>query len=187
MLQTVRTEKPCRVCARGFLPLQPLQVVCSPTCARKMGPLARKAAKADRQQTRARLEELKPLTYWVKQAQVAFNSWIKVRDRALPCISCGKGEGASWNGQDFHAGHFLSTGARPELRFDEANVHKQCAACNTHLSGNLILYRVGLVGRIGQAEVDRLEGPHEPKRYRADDLKAITTEYRARLKAARCN
>jgi hypothetical protein len=77
----------------------------------------------------------------------------------------------------------LSTGARPELRFDENNVHRQCEPCNTSLGGNLILYRLELIRRIGQTEVDRLEGPHEPKRYRADDLKAITATYRAKLKA----
>jgi hypothetical protein len=62
-------------------------------------------------------------------------------------------------------------------------VHKQCEPCNTHLSGNLIPYRDELIRRIGRQALERLEGPHPPKHYSADDLKAITADYRARLKA----
>jgi hypothetical protein len=84
----------------------------------------------------------------------------------------------------WHAGHYLSTGARPELRFDEQNLHKQCSACNTHLSGNLVLYRAELIRRIGLDEVERLEGPQDPKKYTIDELKAIRDDYRKRLKVS---
>lgn len=170
--------KRCAVCPKDFHPRNSMQTVCSPTCARRLGPLARRAAKEDRAKVRKRLEELRPLSYWVRQAQEAFNAWIRARDALRPCVSCGRHHQGKWN-----AGHYLSTGARPELRFDENNVHRQCEPCNTSLGGNLILYRLELIRRIGQTEVDRLEGPHEPKRYRADDLKAITATYRAKLKA----
>ena len=46
-------------------------------------------------------------------------------------------------------------------------------------SGNLGPYRMELIKRIGQEKVDWLEGPHEPKRYTIDDLKAIKAHYRA--------
>jgi hypothetical protein len=46
-------------------------------------------------------------------------------------------------------------------------------------SGNLGPYRIELIKRIGQEKVDWLEGPHEPKRYTIDDLKAIKAHYRA--------
>jgi hypothetical protein len=171
MLQSASRPKPCRVCRQDFTPVRPLQVVCGLRCARKVPVAARKAVKA-------KIDALRPLGYWRDQAQVAFNAWIRERDKALPCISCGRFHSGKWN-----AGHYLSTGARPELRFDEANVHRQCEPCNTHLSGNLIPYRVELIRRIGQAGVDRLEGPHAARRFRADDLKAIRDDYRARLKA----
>ena len=63
------------------------------------------------------------------------------------------------------------------MRFDERNVHKQCAPCNTHLSGNAVLYRIALIYKIGTVGVDWLESHHEPKHYTIDDLKAIKNVY----------
>jgi hypothetical protein len=34
------------------------------------------------------------------------------------------------------------------------------------------------------AEVERLEGPNEPKKYTIEELRAIRDEYRARLKVS---
>ena len=114
---------------------------------------------------------------WAEEAQTAFNAWIRARDDGLPCISCGRHHQGQW-----HAGHYLSTGARPELRYTESNVHRQCAPCNTHLSGNAVLYRIGLVDRIGLDAVEWLEGPHQLPKWTADDYKAIRETYLAKLK-----
>ena len=70
----------------------------------------------------------------------------------------------------------------PELRFTETNCHKQCQPCNTHLHGNLVLYRVALIEKVGMAEVAFLEGPHTPAKWTVDDLKAIKAEYKNALK-----
>lgn len=174
----LEATKQCRCCPNFFHPRSTMAVVCSPDCALKLVRLTKREAKADRVKTRARLDELRPLSYWTKQAQQAFNAWVRWRDREQPCISCGRHHAGKVN-----AGHFLSTGARPELRFVEVNCHLQCEPCNTHLAGNLIPYRAELIRRVGLETVEWLEGPHEPKRYRADDLKAIRDDYRSRLKA----
>ncbi len=168
--------RPCRICAKQFEPIRPLQSVCGFACAKRVAP---KARKDDARRTRERLDELKPLSHWRRLAGNAFNEWIRLRDAALPCISCGATVAAQWD-----AGHYRTRGARPELAFVETNVHKQCSPCNSHLSGNLIRYRVGLIARVGLAEVERLEGPHEPLRFRAEDFKAIRSEYAARVRAA---
>jgi hypothetical protein len=39
------------------------------------------------------------------------------------------------------------------------------------------------VKRIGQEKVDWLEGPHAPKRYTIDELKAIKADYGGRVRA----
>ena len=139
--------------------------------------MARAAAKVERASIKARKEAIKSRAEWAREAQTAFNAWVRARDDGLPCISCGRHHQGQW-----HAGHYLSTGARPELRYTESNVHRQCAPCNTHLSGNAVLYRIGLVNRIGLGAVEWLEGPHPLPKWTADDYKAIRDTYRAKLK-----
>jgi len=136
------------------------------------------AEKADRKRLADKKQQVKPLSYFIKQAQQAFNEFIRYRDREEACISCGRHH----EGQ-YHAGHFRTTGANPELRFNEDNVHKQCAPCNNHLSGNLIAYRPALIAKIGQARFDSLMGPHEMPKWKREDYIRIRDEYRAKLKA----
>lgn len=138
---------------------------------------ARAAAKVERAETRRRKEAVKSKPELAKEAQQEFNAWVRARDEGLPCISCGRHHQGQW-----HAGHYLSVGARPELRFVELNVHRQCAPCNTHLSGNAILYRKGLIERIGSGGVEWLEGPHELPKWTHDELRAIRDTYRAKLR-----
>lgn len=133
--------------------------------------------KAGRKRRQERRQAVKPLSYFRNQAQQAFNEFIRYRDRHLPCISCGRHH----DGQ-YHAGHFRTTGANPELRFNEDNCHRQCAPCNNHLSGNLINYRPALIRKIGQARFDELMGRHELPRWDRGDYIRIRDEYRAKLK-----
>lgn len=136
------------------------------------------AEKADRKRLAEKKQQVKPLSYFIKQAQQAFNEFIRYRDREEACISCGRHH----EGQ-YHAGHFRTTGANPELRFNEDNCHRQCAPCNNHLSGNLIAYRPALIAKIGQARFDALMGPHEMPKWKREDYIRIRDEYRAKLKA----
>ena len=87
----------------------------------------------------------------------------------------------------WHAGHYRSIGAAPELRYDERNIHKQCAPCNTHKSGNAIEYRIRLIQKIGLAEVEALECEHPPRKYTVDDLIDIKRHYKDKLRALQAN
>ena len=113
----------------------------------------------------------------LKLTQAEFNKFIRLRDEGKPCISCGRHH----PGQN-HAGHYLSVGAHPELRFEESNVHLQCAPCNNHLSGNIIEYRKGLLNRIGPFQLEWLEGPHKAANYTLEDIKKIRAESKAKIK-----
>lgn len=173
--------KKCRVetCRALFVPRRIGQAVCSPACALKDAPRnEQKAKKAidqrDRREVKVRKEKLKSRAGHLKDTQHAFNAWIRERDAALPCVSCGRHH----EGQ-YHSGHYRTVGANPELRFEPLNAAKQCAPCNNHKSGDIVNYRIELVKRIGIDKVDWLEGPHEPKRYTIEDLKAIKAHYRA--------
>jgi hypothetical protein len=132
-----------------------------------------KRVKADRKETREKKQALKTRSQWMKEAQSEVNRYVRLRDKDLPCISCGR-----FHDGQYHAGHYRTVGSAPELRFEVSNIHKQCAPCNNHLSGNLINYRKGLVQKIGIDAVEWIEGKHEPKHYTIDDLKAIKAKYK---------
>jgi hypothetical protein len=170
-LVPVLRPRKCKHCRETFTPTRRMQPACSIPCA--LGIVETKKAAAERKATAEARVRLKTRRRWMAEAQSAFNAWIRLRDAALPCISCGRHHDGQW-----HAGHYLSTGARPELRFEPLNVHKQCQPCNTHLSGNLVLYRVGLCARIGTPEVEWLEGPHESRKWTTDDLREMRDRYR---------
>jgi hypothetical protein len=150
------------------------QRVCGIACSAKVPKLAKKA---ERVRTKARKEAIKKRSKWLAEAQEAVNDFVRARDGALPCVSCGCCESSRWN-----ASHYRSVGSCPELRFDTANIHRSCAQCNLHLHGNPIPYRVELLRRIGLAEVERIEGPHDPKKYTIPDLRAIIATYKTKLK-----
>lgn len=173
----------CKVCKTKFTPTRGFVNWCSPECGfelsnEKVRKAAAKQALADRRVTRAKLNALKPLSHWLALTQDDyFNPYIRARDADLPCISCGRDNGSKMN-----AGHYLSVGSHPELRFDEANVHKQCEYCNGHKAGNAVAYRIGLVERIGLAEVERLEGPHPAAKFTREQLAEMRAHYRALIK-----
>ena len=137
----------------------------------------KKKEKEARSEHRKAKERIKTRGEWTKQAQTAFNRYIRSRDSSLPCISCLRHH----SGQ-YHAGHYRTVGAHPELRFDESNCHKQCAPCNNHKSGNIVEYRINLLGRIGADLLDTLEGPHPAAKLSIDDIRAIEAEYKQKLK-----
>lgn len=139
-----------------------------------------KAIKKDLRKRKQKLNDTVPI--WTKKAQDAFNVYIRERDFDLPCISCGKTEVTSsgYRGAcGWDAGHYRSVGANPELRFEVLNCHKQCSRpCNKDLSGNSVNYRRGLIDKIGIEKVEWIEGPHEKKYYRVEELKEIAAHYR---------
>ena len=178
--------KRCACCRQGFAPAASFQRYCrAEACALaavqeaqdKRTKAETKAKAAERKQDRAKLAALKSRATLVKEAQVAFNAWCRARDAKQPCVSCDATGAGQWD-----AGHYRSTGARPDLRFDEANVHKQCSVCNQHLSGNTVPYRQELIRRIGLAEVERLEGPASPDKLSREEIIALGREYRARTR-----
>ncbi|UQS92503.1 recombination protein NinG [Pseudomonas chlororaphis subsp. piscium] len=169
-------------CGISFPPQRLGQKVCSPRCglaiAQANQEKARKAiADLGRKEIRAAKERVKTRGDHAREAQQAFNEWIRLRDAALPCVSCGRHH----EGQ-YHAGHYRTVGANPELRFEPLNVHKQCAPCNNHKSGDIVNYRIELVKRIGAEKVEWLEGPHSARKYTADELKALKAKYRELIK-----
>jgi hypothetical protein len=163
------------MCGTMFEKQRALQMVCSPICAYKYS--EQQKYKEWKQRKKVIKESLMSRTDHLKIAQTAFNAYIRHRDKDKPCISCGTHTGK------INAGHYMSVGSTPELRFNEDNVHKQCEYCNTYLSGNLINYRINLIERIGIDKVEFLERKdHPPSKLTVEEIKEITKKYRKKIK-----
>ena len=191
-LQRRRCKNPA--CRHWFHPAFSNQWWCSPECGaviaisrrnRERESAMRAAEKKRRREEQQRKDKLKarrlavkPRSYWIKQAQQAVNTYIRERDHDKPCISCGTLISAQWD-----AGHYRSTAAAPQLRFDESNIHRQCVVCNQHKSGNLVPYRLELMKRIGQQAVDAIEGDHSRHHWTIEECKAIREEFTQKLEA----
>jgi 6-phosphofructokinase len=183
MLKPARTRK-CAVkgCANRFQPRNMMHKVCGAECAAVHAVAERKrlAARQDRELKVERMDR----GAWLEAAQKAFNAFIRFRDRDQPCICCGKffDEKDRLTGGQWDAGHYLSRGSAPHLRFVELNVHKQLKGHNRPGGTTRAAFREGMIERIGLAAVEALEADQAPRMYTIDDLKRIKAEYSAKLK-----
>jgi hypothetical protein len=173
----------CKHCKTPFTPFRALEAWCSPDCGAEVAKarLALQRAKLQRQdraETKAKLVELEPLEYFLKKAEKACNAYIRARDAGDGCISCGRHDAEQWN-----AGHFIGVGANRTLRFEEDNIHLQCARpCNKDRGGNTIEYRKALVKKIGVERVEWLEGWHPTVKRTREQIEAIEAYYKLKIK-----
>lgn len=132
--------------------------------------------------------KLKRRMEWVKEAQAAFNSYIRERDRGSECISCSTilpMEDTVGGGYD--CGHYRSTGSSPHLRFHLHNAHGQCKKCNRYLSGSVTNYRIKLVKKIGNYRLDALESNQVIRKYSVEHLQRIKLIFTKKTKRIRAN
>lgn len=187
----MQNPKRCKQCGTEFVPLRSTAIACSYPCAKAWvdarneklkAQKAKQEAKVDRQLTKERKEKLKTRNDYIKETQVAFNAFIRERDKDKPCICCGKPLGESQVGGGFDAGHYRSVGSSPHLRFNEDNCHGQRKYCNNWRSGNAVDYRLGLIARIGIERVEALESDNSPKKWDIEELKELKQKYKDKLK-----
>ncbi|MBI6911065.1 recombination protein NinG [Pseudomonas palleroniana] len=178
--------KTCKnpACRASFVPRVSFQSWCSPDCAvviarRKQEKQRKSFAQRERREIKVRKEKLKTRGDHMREAQQAFNAYIRARDQAAGHLCISSGKPLDWSGNAVDAGHYRSVGSAPHLRFDERNCHAQSKQDNRFLSGNAVDYRIGLIARIGQEAVDSLEADQSPRKHTVEDLKAIKAKYRA--------
>ena len=169
-------ERRCKVCSAFFRPVRSIQTWCSPDCGVTLA--NRLVGEKQAREHRAKLADSKPLSHWLDLTQRVVNAYVLARDEGKPCISCGCWDAFAWD-----AGHYLSRGARPELRFELDNIARQCAACNRHKGGNQTQYRLGLLARIGAERVEGLEGPHTTAKFTREGLAELRRQVAAMTRA----
>lgn len=190
------SRRKCKICREWFYPTYSNIYWCCPDHGAELAiqlrekERARNQSKKEKQQNDQRKKEraawrqrknaVKPLGHWINMTQRAYNDWRRESLLAAGhgCISCGTHAASSW-----HAGHYRTTAAAPQLRFTDDNVWLQCSACNVHKSGNIEAYRVALVALIGEPRVLALECNNEIHRYTCEELAAIRAQARANLRA----
>lgn len=153
MLTSVLKEKTCTGpgCGRLFMPVRPMQSVCSPACA---GRKVRADKKREREEIRQRKAAIKPVSEWEEECRRIVQKIARIRDRHDGCISCHMGP--NYGGQ-WHGSHYRSVGACSALQFNLWNIHKACAQCNLHKGGNRENYRPRLIEKIGADRVEWMD------------------------------
>ena len=177
----VRTKK-CKYCKEPFEinPIYPLQYVCSWGCGLALNKInaTKKEAKDWKEKKAVMVEKLMTHKDYLKLLQVVFNTFIRMRDKDLPCITCGTSKNI-----EYAAGHFYPT-TYQYLRFNEDNVHLQCnKSCNMMKRGNLLEYRPALIKKIGIERVEILDNTrHLELQISIPELKEKIKEYKLKIK-----
>lgn len=185
-------KKACRYCKERLVPSgTPIQdsfcceahkVQCAIEAGRKL--VAKRKAQEDRafrQRKREWKERTKTRRDWLKDAQAAFNSYIRARDAGLPCASCGSRPDQKMGGT-MDCSHYRSVGAAPHMRFSVYNAAAACVRCNRELSGNVVELRKGLVARFGLEIVERIEQDETIRRFDIEWLRRFARIFRARAR-----
>jgi hypothetical protein len=148
----------------------------------KLAKLKASKLRAERRQDREKKAGLKTRNDHIKEAQIVFNQYIRLRDQLAghTCICCD--QPLDWSGNNVDAGHYRSRGSAPHMRFDERNVHAQTKRCNLYGAGRAVDYRIGLIKRIGLEAVEALEADQTPRKWTVAELAEIKATYRAKLK-----
>lgn len=173
-------DKICKNCGGKFTPRNSLQIACSYPCAIELAKKkeVEKKKKEVRKEIKADKEKLMTYSDWLKAFQQIFNAYIRLRDKDLPCISCG----AKINNSG-HASHFFSVGSYPNLRFNEDNVWRSCIECNLHKHGNTAEYSIRLKKHIGEERFNKLlELRKEPLKLSISEIQEQIKIYKEKIK-----
>lgn len=161
-------------CRQPFSQHNSMQIVCSPRCGLAWAAIERKRkeaqlAREDRKDTRERKEKLKTRADYMREAQQAWNRYVRARDAGLPCASCGAMP-AQKIGGTIDCSHYRSVGSSPHMRFHLHNAAAACVRCNRDLSGNVVELRKGLIARIGEEKVLAVEADQSVRKFTVDYL-----------------
>lgn len=180
-------DKNCKICKILFTPVQFAQLCCNYKCAIEHSKNLKKEKDIRdwRVEKKTLKDKLKTLSEYEAEAKKSFQHWIRLRDKNLPCISCGVDDTDLFDG-----GHYFKAEIFSGLIFDERNVNKQCRKCNRFLNGNELQYRKGLISRYGIEFVDQLESESDSKRnykFTKEELIAKKMQYDIKIKEKNFN
>jgi len=174
-------EKTCRLCGESFMPWLTTQPICNKyKCVLEWNETQAKnqlvRSKRRRHRTHTKMKE-RTWHDFDRDAQAAFNRYIRFRDMGFPCHACGcqlNDNDENKPGAFVDASHYRSRGAASDLRFNVFNCVTCCRHCNRDLSGNVRELRKGLIKRFGLSVVVRLECHNVVRKLDTDYLVRLT-------------
>ncbi|MBU9566254.1 recombination protein NinG [Burkholderia multivorans] len=189
LMRVTLKPKKCRECGVVFTPARSLQKVCSTACAvaltekEKARKLAR-AQRAERKSLREALEKAKTRGTHMKEAQAAFNAYVRERDYGLSCISCGLPPRQVFGGA-VDCGHYRSIGSASQHRFNLKNCAAQCVKCNRFLGSNSVEMRKGMIARFGLDAIEALEADQASRKFDIEYLTRLKRIFRKKTRRAK--
>ena len=182
----------CKHCKKNIKKAEPIQYIplgqVHKSC---MDDFINKTIIANKIKKQKRTKEMKQYKKQAKRkrslatTQDLFNTYIRWRDTRpddiCMCISCGMA--IKWKSNNIHAGHYYSRGARSDLRYNEDNVHAQCAKCNMYGEASKVgpTYKKNLIKKIGKKRFNALKKTHKVD-YSEKALKEMRTKYNKLMK-----
>lgn len=155
-------KRKCACCRVSFVPMTPMGRACSIKCAISIATEARK--KQERKDDKLRRQALNTRQDWLREAQAAWNRYVRLRDAGKPCCSCGAMPEQKYGGT-MDCSHYRSRGSAPHLKFHLHNAASACVKCNRFLGGNIAALRAGLIDRIGLDKVLAVESDNTPRKF----------------------
>ena len=136
---------------------------------------------------------VKSLKVMEKRLRKNFNKFIQMRDVLIAvsgeiiaeCLACKRiwTLNNTYEWKDWHASHYWLEDKYASVRFDEYNVNGCCSVCNKYLHGNLAMYEVNLIEKIGNEDFQKLNFRRNLiKKYDVLDLEALNKSYLKSIK-----
>jgi hypothetical protein len=170
--------KHCSNCGSQFNPYKSTDKLCSFQCS--VAHKEKQEIEERFKKIEAKVKERDSVKLLTKVAKQLAQKWARIRDKDLPCISCGAVTSTMWDG-----GHLYKSELYSGLRFDEMNINKQCRKCNTYLNGNEINYVRGYIDRYGLAafnEISKRAKERKNTKWSVPELKQIINYYKLKIK-----
>ena len=125
--------------------------------------------KEDKQRISNIKESLKTLSDYKEDLQVKINLIVRLIDRGYPCIATDSFDGK------MNAGHYMSVGSNPTIRFHLENIWLQSVHSNKWKAGDTLRYQQGIIKNFGSEYLDYLNSLQQipPIRLTIEDIKQV--------------
>ena len=168
----LKSSPKCKICKTKYTPKNNYDETCSETDCRVKWAMqvVEKQKEAKRKKEKSELKEkVKTKSNYENELQKEINTIVRLIDYGSICHSTLKPLNYKYD-----AGHFMSCGSNPTIRFNLFNIYSQSVHANRYLSGDQINFMNGLSEIYGVECKDyvlSLKGLYSPLKLTIDDLK----------------